>query len=76
MSDWWKTVAVFLAGVVLSGAISWFSVPKNMLTKDDLEKAMPAMMSQYNPYTTDSKNISTQLQALHDEQVRQGAALN
>lgn len=72
----YKTVAVFLAGVVLSGATSWFLYPRNAITKDDLERMMPALVMQNNPYSGDAKNISTQLQALHDEQVRQGAQIN
>lgn len=74
--DLYKTIAVFLAGVVLSGATSWFLYPRNAITKDDLERMMPALVMQNNPYSGDAKNISTQLQALHDEQVRQGAQIN
>lgn len=72
----YQKIALFLAGVVLSGISAWFIGPKNAVTKEDLERMMPSMIAQYSPYTGDAKNIGTQLQALHDEQVRQGAQIN
>lgn len=74
--DYWKTAATFLGGVVLAGASSWFLYPRNAVTKEDLERSIPSLISQYSPYTQDQRNIATQLQVLHDEQVRQGAALS
>lgn len=71
----YKNAALFLAGVVLSGATSWFLYPRNAITKDELDRIIPAMVSANNPYMGDAKNITTQLVALHDEQVRQGAQI-
>lgn len=71
-SDIYKWLSGLLAGALLSGAGFWLSFPRNVVTKDDLDKAMPGLISQYSQYTQDARNISTQLQALHDEQVRQG----
>lgn len=80
--DYWQTTAVFLAGVCLSAITAWFTAPRNVLSKDDLDRLMPAMVAQYSPYTQDQKNIAMQLQALKevqlrqgDEQIRQGAAM-
>jgi hypothetical protein len=74
-ADWYKTAATLLLGIVLSSGAHWIFGPKNVLTQEDLVKLMPAMIAQYSPYTGDAKNLSTQLQALHDEQVRQGAQI-
>lgn len=65
----------FLLGIIVTGCTSWFLYPRNAITKDDLKEIVPAMVQSNNPYTLDQRNISTQLLALHDEQVRQGAQI-
>lgn len=72
-SNLWRSISLFLAGVVLSGFVSYMTMGRNNISKDELDKMIPALVQQNNPYMGDQRNISTQLQALHDEQVRQGA---
>lgn len=74
--DIYKMLMPMLVGALLSGAAFWLSFPRNVITKDDLEKTMPGLIAQYSQYSQDAKNISTQLQALHDEQLRQGASMS
>lgn len=72
-SNVYQSVALFLAGVVISGFVSYMAMGRNNVTKDELDKVIPALMKQNDAYLPDKRDISTQLQALHDEQVRQGA---
>ena len=69
VTDWYKTTTVFLAGVVMSLVGSLLLVPRNVLTKDDLDRLMPQYIAEYSPYTGDAKNIATQLQELHDQNI-------
>lgn len=75
-SDIYKMMTAALLGALLAGAGFWLSFPRNVVTKDDFDKLMPGMIAQYSPYSQDAKNISAQLQALHDEQLRQNASVD
>jgi hypothetical protein len=71
-----KTATACLASALLTGVISYFTMGRNNVTKEDLEKQLPSLIMQNNPYVQDARNISTQLQALHEEQVRQGSRMD
>lgn len=73
--DIYKTATVTLAGIVITLIGSWMTIGRNTLTKDEFEKLVPGLVQVNNPYTLDQRNIGSQLTALHDEQVRQSAAL-
>lgn len=67
-----KLVIACLATALVTGGGSWLAIGRSIVTKEDIERTMPGLIIQYSPYTKDARDISTQLQALHDEQVRQG----
>lgn len=73
--DVWKSLALFLGGVILSGCVSWFLGPKNAVTQQELNSMMPGLISQYSPYTQDQKVLSEQLLTFREVQVKQGAAI-
>lgn len=71
----YKTIATFLAGVVLSGCVSWFLGPKNAVTQQELIGMMPGLISQYSPYTQDAKTLTDQLTNVRAEQAKEGAQI-
>lgn len=73
--DVWKSLALFLGGVILSGCVSWFLGPKNAITQQELNSMMPGYISQYSPYTQDSQALKQQLTTVREVQVQQGAAI-
>lgn len=74
-TDYYKSAALFLAGVVVSGGLSWFLGPKNVVTQEELRIQMPALMSQFNPYMQDQTLLKEQLTNVRTDQAKQGLVL-
>jgi ABC-type Fe2+-enterobactin transport system substrate-binding protein len=56
-----KIVCAFLSGLIIAGAAGFISYPRDTITMAQLQAVMPAMISQYSPYTEDQKDIATRL---------------
>lgn len=56
LSDVWSKIAVFLGGIVITGATAFIMYPHNVVTTDQLPTLIKA-------YTTDSQSLKVQLDA-------------
>ena len=53
----WQKVALFLAGVIVSGVGAIAAYPRNVVNRDEL----PALISSYSQYTKDATDLRRQL---------------
>jgi len=71
-NDVYKFLTMFFSGVLVSGAVAFFSANHNAVTKDEL----PGLVKQNSPYTEDAAKIALELEELRAEQKEQSKTLN
>jgi len=83
VQDWWKTTAVFLAGVTLTGVTSWFAFWSQIPTKREviemihtqtpyvLDRALIRQGLEHNTHTLDA--IEQRLREVEKKQIQLGA---